>query len=700
MNAKRLRVLRQNAQLPEYKHALAALESKVEEALRHPCPLEMMSGNWAHYYYCPTDGIRLTFHWDRPQQHNCSVCKTSWTGEPYDGAWVSIAHSKIASELKSVGAMYAISKDTKFLKYITSTLVHYATYYHELHIHGDIPYNGPGKLFSQTLDEAHWIIDLCVAYRFIEDSLTKKEMRIIHEGLLEPCARFLIDHKEKQIHNHAVLITSAICMIGLLTGDEKIHATGRNGQYGLLDQLKRGVLKDGFWYEGAIQYHYYALGPIMEYGLLAEGTQWDIMMFPEVKKMFDFPLSFLLPDGSFPSLNDASTKANFTSYTRFYEVALSRYGDDVYKELLLLAYDEMETHYQLNIRPNKRDSLYALLYGEPLECKKAFSKMYLKELLAQPASSATSGLTKLVNKDGWHLTVKHSPFGGEHDHMDRLGVSFGSKNTPVFVDPGTTSYAVSAHYDWFKHTYSHNTICIDGKDQPPQDAQLLHFSTEYWGTWAESLVNWEREAAYYVKDKVQLPKEMCTWDEEAYKGVTYRRLNVLTDSCLLDIVNVTLPSKRTVELLYHFNGTLDEGKMWNATTTRLSDLKQTLFEDKKQKPFQPLEISTWNAGKKRVLQSSWCSHNATLFHAKTLNNPIHLARRETLVQRVTNSNDVIFINAFSISEKRNHLLALQVESERNDEYVISIVTDESTKHFLWNSGKSGAPSSFSLLVIK
>jgi hypothetical protein len=694
MNAKRLSVLGQNAQSPHFKHVLAALESDVQHALSYPHLLEIKSGNWAHYYYCPNDGTRLTFHRERPHEHHCSVCKTNWTGDPYDGAWISIAHSTAANELKRISVMYAISKETSYLEHITSTLLHYATYYKELHIHGDIPYNGPGKLFAQTLDEAHWIIDLCVAYSFIENSLTEEEITSIHEGLFEPCARFLIDYKEKQIHNHAVLITSAICMIGLLTGYETIHKLGRDGEFGLLDQLRRGVLDDGFWYEGAFQYHYYALSPIVEYGLLAEGTKWDIMTLPEVKKMFDFPLSFLLPDGSFPSLNDASTKTSLTSYPHFYEVALSWYGDDVYKELLLLAYG-MEARDDLCILPVKRNSLYSLLYGEPLQ-KKAYSTMHLKKLLTKHASSATSGLTKLVNNNGWHLTVKHSLFGGEHDHMDRLGVSFGYKNIPVFIDPGTTSYAVPAHYDWFKHTYSHNTICINGKDQPPQDAKLLHVADEPWGTWTESLVKWNR-TPYYVEDKIQLPKEQCTWDEETYEGVTYRRLNLLTDNCLIDIVYVTSPSNRTIDLLYHLSGRLEDDRLWKPTTVPLSNLTQSQLEEKREKPLHSLENYTWQIGATQLLQSSWCSHQGMLFHAKTMNNPIHLKRRDTLIQRVTASNDVVFINAFTIAAELNSMLALNVEVEKSREYVISIGINKSTKNFLWKQPPTENASTITLL---
>ncbi|MDR6882418.1 heparinase II/III family protein [Bacillus sp. 3255] len=690
MNDIQLKRLKRNVSSLEFSHVIQDILTEAERMMNISYSIGATErGDWGHYYYCSHDASRLSMSWEKPKNHLCPLCGTEWEGEPYDSAWVSLAHSAIANGMKSLVLASLIKQEITYSQHAKSIFIAYATHYKGYQIHGSIPYNGPGKLFAQTLDESHWILDLCMAYLMISDQWSKKEKEIIKFGLFEPCARFLIDHREQQIHNHAVLINSAIASLGFLLDDKSIISAGLYGEYGLIDQIERGILTDGFWYEGAFQYHFYTLHPIIQYCMIVEGSSWDLRYNPKIKSMFDFPLDYILPDGFFASLNDASSKAGLHSYAHFYEVALDWYNDIRYLELLELAYgiSNLPDHDSRQITTIPRNSIFALLYGEPLEDMRISKfpgyERVLINCMSSHSSSNESGLTKLINRRQWHLTIKHSLFGGEHDHLDRLGLSFGCGRLPLFIDPGTTAYAVPAHYAWFKHTYSHNTICVNGKDQPPADAKLITMCKESWGAWTESAVDWCHDE-YYLKNKIILPAEMCSWDNEAYDGVGLRRINVLTDRFLLDIVKVTVPVEKEIDLLFHMNGQLVDESVWSKTDDTLSELSQEMFKNKRKKPFQATERFIWHMGEAFVEHIAFCSKQSTLYTACTLDNPPNQVR-QTLIERANIENEVMFINAFSYDHViGSSPMALEVTKQGETSYDLKLTVDGSDYLILFN----------------
>lgn len=658
MNERRLADLRRNAAHADFAATMEGLRKAAEDALA----IDYVIGAdeqalWGHYYYCE-DGTALAFDWSKRHNHRCPQCGRTYTGQPYDGAWLTHAHHSIGSGLKCLGMMVHITGEDRYALRIRSVLLDYARHYEGYAVHGGIPYNGPGKLYDQTLDESHWIVDLVYAYDSVKDRLKDEEKTRIVEGLFRPCARFLIDYKEPQLHNHAVLITAAIATLGFLLEDEDIHRAGRDGEYGLLDQIERGVLPGGFWYEGVFLYHYFAFYPILAYCLFVEGTEWDLRGHSKLRQMFDFPLDYVLTDGTFPSINDLSSKATLHSYAWCYEVAYGWFGEEKYRDYLRIAYGVDDEHKRAfpgaELKPVRRGTLEALLFGRDLRAPAPSSASASVGGAAEPtmaerakrnASSSGAGLTKLVNGKGWNLLSKHSPFGGEHDHMDRLGISFTAGSAPLIVDPGTTAYGVPVHYGWFKHTYSHNTVNIDGKDQPPADASLVRYAKEPWGAWLETAVDWKRDD-YYVKHKIVLPENMCPWDSAAYEGVEIRRVHALTDELLLDVAKVSVPRSCSVGLNYHVSGRLANDDGWEPTETALSVLSQMWLTDKRRKDWQPGEQLRWNVQGGVLRQAGWCSLAAGSFTALTPDNP-PLTQRQSLFLVAETSGEALFANVFS-----------------------------------------------------
>lgn len=704
----RLNRISRNVADPAYRDAVEQLEARAKEAslIRYEIGAGER-GQWSHYYYCPLDGTPLGFDWSLPGDHKCPACGAVWQGEPYDGAWVTLANAKIGRVMRDAALFIRIHGDDTAFGQVREVLLRYARYYIGYEIHGNIPYNGPGKLFSQTLDEAHWIIDLSYAYAFIQSRLEPEDRVAIRQGLLRPCAEFLTLHKERQIHNHAVLITSAIGILGFLLGDEALLYSGLFGPFGLYDQLAWGVLEDGMWYEGNFHYHYYAFDSLLKYAMLVEGTAWELSAHPAIKRLFDFPLGYLLPDGTLPNLNDASSGKRLADLAPYYEVAYAWYGSERYAELLRLAYGYGATSEPRDpsFATARRDSFEALLFGQPL--KETTQSNSLAQMLVSDRSSAASGLTKLVNRKGWHVMVKHSTFGGEHDHLDRLGLSFGAGRVPLFIDPGTTAYGVPAHYGWFKHTYSHNTIALNGQDQPPADGELVQYRRESWGTLVESRVRWlDEHVPYRMERFITLPEEMCTWDDAAYRGACIQRINLLTEDVMLDIVKVSVPESREVDMLYHLSGTLVEsGVKWQSWPGRLCALSSEWMDEVRRGEHYSEATYRWKTEEGVLLQSSWCSEAVEPFLARTFDIPMSDSRR-TLCQRVHSSGtwDIVFMNAFSYHDVADESdpsskgkdfgtaerLSLKVHDRKAGEFQIRVGTKdkEQTWRLLWSDGEA------------
>ncbi|TYP79141.1 heparinase II/III domain-containing protein [Paenibacillus methanolicus] len=650
--------LRANGRSPHFRAALARLRTETAEAARiGEVDFAGARGQWTHLYHCHADGAALRFDWEQPGCHVCPLCGTVYAGEPFDGCWISIAHNRIAKAVYHAALLHAIEPDEALATTAKRYMLEYAEHYSDYAVHGEIPYNGPGKLFAQTLDEAHWMLDLAAGYSLLSGELAEEENSRIRAGLLAPCAEFLIAHKEMQIHNHAVLITSAIGALGILLGDDAVASAGLDGEYGLRDQIARGILGDGFWYEGSFTYHFYALRALLSFSLLAEGTAWDVRNSAQLKAMFDFPLRVVLPGGRLPALNDSGPSELLVAYASLYEAGLDFYGDTRHRLLLQEAYYGQEAgraacNEEGCVTFQARDSLEALLYGGELPDTEAETGSVLQAWTERSFTSAESGLTKLVRPAGWHALLKHGPFGGEHDHLDRLGLQLGYEGRPVLTDPGTTAYGVPAHYGWFKHTLAHNAPSVGGFDQPPRDGRLAQAHDRAWGTWAESAVDWT-EYGYRMQSSIFLPEELCPWDERPYAGVTFRRIVALADDLALDVVLAEALEAREFCLAQHIAGEWEvpcdawlpnyhafgaiDGRWLSAHRGRMSGPRETL------------RAKLRAGGRMRL--DGWCSVPSSMSLADTPDNP-PTASRATLIRSTQAVRTAMFVHAYRFEDEQ------------------------------------------------
>jgi hypothetical protein len=82
-------------------------------------------------------------------------------------------------------------------------------------------------------------------------------------------------------------------------------------------------------------------------------------------------------------------------------------------------------------------------------------------------------------------------FGGAgHSHSDTLSIVVTLGDEPVFLDPGTYSYANEQERNWFRSSAAHNTVRIDSRDQgrmggPFRWTSKPEVSIHEWKPWPE-----------------------------------------------------------------------------------------------------------------------------------------------------------------------------------------------------------------------
>lgn len=161
-----------------------------------------------------------------------------------------------------------------------------------------------------------------------------------------------------------------------------------------------------------------------------------------------------------------------------------------------------------------------------------------------------SGLgCSIIRRGRTYLLFRHGPYGGEHDHYDRLGLSYYYDNIPISIDMGTTGYGARLHYAYYKNTASHNTICINGENQAPSSGHLLEYREEEDYTFVKAEVEWEVD--YEMPDSFTIKQ----WSDDDYLGVRAMRSVIVADGLIIDLVKVDgVKEGSLVYNIHHYSG--------------------------------------------------------------------------------------------------------------------------------------------------
>ncbi|MBI4876990.1 MAG: heparinase II/III family protein [Acidobacteria bacterium] len=413
-------------------------------------------GQWSQWYVCPVHGAALQYA--LPGKHTCPIDKQVFTGWPYDQTIYTRRHTEAARAARDNALAWRLTGKTEYARAAAKILLAYADVYNSYPLH-DVngkpePRTG-ARVGAQTLDESVWLIPVAWAYDLISGSgvLTGAERAHIEEDLLRAAAAVILRY-DAGTSNWQSWHNAAIGAVGLAIGDRDLTERAIDGPSGFRFQMRKSVFDDGLWYEGAWGYHFYALDPLYTLAEMGWRAGYDLYGELSLRKMFEAPLRFALPNWTLPAFNDSGATQVLTN-DRFFEVAFARYADPLFAAVL-------------GRRARGREALFWGAESLPASSPEPPRASALFEASGYAALRAASNDHTLI--------LKFGPHGGGHGHYDKLNFISFARGDTMAVDPGTQSYAAPTHNTWDKTTVAHNTVVVDERTQAEATGKLLAFA--------------------------------------------------------------------------------------------------------------------------------------------------------------------------------------------------------------------------------
>ena len=450
-------------------------------------------GQWMHYYACPDTGSELVFH--PPDQHVCPDTGKVFKGYPYDQVVYQMRADALHEAALAEALAFRLTGDSAYAAKAAQVLKDYADKYLTYPMHDN---NGKesqfgARVYSQTLDESIWLIDMAWAYDLIRDSdvLSASDRIHIERDLLYASAMTVTRANMGPTPNIQTWILGAEMAVGYTLDDPALVKKALDGTNGLRAQMKTFVI-DGFWAEGAWGYQFYALRPMLfmaQMSMRAGVNLWKEE--PNITALLASPIGVMFPNGVLPAFND-SHEVVLADEAPLYEVAYAATGNPLFATIAA---------------EGKRDSRFAYLFGVP-----SLDGASIPTLHSTVFPQA--GYARLLSPSGnIAQIIKFGPYGGGHGHLDKLNELIYADDGMMGVDPGTHYYGIPIHREWDKRTVAHNTVAVDEHDQQPA---------------AGSLLNWQTEPAFTAVSADAGP---------AYAGVDLRRTEIVTDAYILEITH-------------------------------------------------------------------------------------------------------------------------------------------------------------------
>lgn len=463
-----LQDLKRRRTQPAWEGRWADYAAGVDKSLSQPLELPPRGGNWSHNYVCPEHGARLKqgrqvgpWQWE----HACPVGDHVLRGDPaqarrdFDGNAISAVHARLARLLIDAGVVYQVTGDRRCADRAREILLAYVAKYlsYPRHDNNGRP-GGGGRVASQSLTEASWLILMAEGADLLWDALTEEERRGARENLFGPALEQIILPAKLGIHNIQCRHNAAIGLVGFLYGDDRlVRLAIEDPKRGFRQQILRGVRDDGMWCEGASGYHFFTIEGLWP---LAEAARHcGLNLYDDrFKSMFDGPLALATPGLALPNFNDSGT-VSLVGNADLYELAFARWQDKRYVPLL---------------EAGRRRGDLALWFGaEQLPAGAAVNGRGSR-------SSPASGYTILERGAGSRATwlcVKYGPHGGGHGHNDKNHFILQARGQTLMPDGGTHAYGSPLHGSWDKTTLAHNTLVVDEQSQAQAEGRSLAFGT-------------------------------------------------------------------------------------------------------------------------------------------------------------------------------------------------------------------------------
>jgi hypothetical protein len=551
-SAEWLAALRARGSDPAFAHARRiALDERLARAQAALPDIPSRQAGYYHDYFCPTHAVQLVFDPREPHRHPCPVDGEVFAGEPFDSAWGWSVNDLLSDTALRSALRHAIGAgdpgqrgvDLAMVRHVLSG---YAERYRTMP-RSPKPYPGPyrGIACFSALDEDVFIIRLAWAAALTADALEGDDARLIREGLFEPAREHLSTVRYRQVQNVANWDNSALITLALLLGDDAAIPDILDGEFGVRDELARGVGTDGLWWEVSLSYHYYVLAALSwtVRALRASGRAADAPdVQARVADMFRAPLGLAFADGSLPAVNDCwyhigllgEVGHGIPNAEGFHELAWGWWGDAAFGRVL-----------SANAARSGRATLEALLDGGALPPP-------ADGPVGATSSRRLDDLAVLSSPDGLTAMMKAAAGDGDaHGHPEQLGLQLFGAGGRIAIDPGTPGYGIALNDTWYRQTGSHSTVLLDSASQAPAAARILAFDDG--AVTAEA--RWATAADWPAVEARTRAIEWPQAPSAAYADVSMRRTVAVDGRVVRDEFTVDAPGERTIDWLLHVRGT-------------------------------------------------------------------------------------------------------------------------------------------------
>jgi hypothetical protein len=478
------------------------------------------------------------------------------------GGYAHERHKRNYREMQAAGALWQVTGDARYARFVRDMLERYAVLYPTLGAHPLAKNQAPGKLFHQSLNEANWLLATALAYDCVYDWLSAAERARFEKNVFRPMADWLSVTQAREfdrIHNHGTWAVAAVGTLGYVLRDTSyvnraLYGTRRNKTGGFLRQLDLLFSPDGYYMEGPY-YIRYALLPFFQFAEAAERRQPSLRIYAYrdsiLKKALYSAVGTLYPNGVFPPINDASRTMNVSAPEAILalDLAYARYGAN--RNLLGAA--AMQRDVVL--------SAAGLAVSRDLAAARTTPAMSLASVEYTDGPMGDEGglgiLRSGAGRDATMLLMKYGVHGEGHGHFDKLQFVLFDGGREVIPDYGFSRWIniepkfggryLPENDSWAMSTVAHNTLVVDQRTQSRGKhavADSVHGDRHFFDA---------RDPAVQV---------MSARDTVSYAGVRQQRTMLLVRDARLpypvvvDLFRVTSGSSHTYDYPVHFRGQL------------------------------------------------------------------------------------------------------------------------------------------------
>lgn len=448
--------------------------------------------------------------------HRCPGCGEVYSGAPYDDVVFSRRHAENLGRAREAAWAFALTAERAFADDAAQILLGYADRYEEYPYHSNSAdperwRDSGGHLKEQTLSEASMLVrDIGPALDMVWPALDDRQRTHALDHLVRPMveniAKCRRGRSNWQSWHNAAMFSGGV----LLRDAEWMRRSVLDPKHGFLYQMRASVSADGMWYENSFGYHNYTLAALCAHADAARTAGVDLFGHPVLREMCALPARYVMADGKLPRVGD-DVDSSPRRAAGALEAAFAATGDE-------------RLHAVLPTEP----SWESIRYGRDVE-----APVPEAALGSEVLRSSGHAILRRGGAADMSALLTFAPFGGFHDHFDKLSFVWYAFGRERGVDPGrarSQAYRLPIHRGWYRATIAHNAVVVDGASQAENGGELLTF------------VDGDGFTAVAARTTA------------AYPGVEHARCLCMTDGYVLVLDRLTGEGEHTYDWLYHDRG--------------------------------------------------------------------------------------------------------------------------------------------------